>query len=219
MHGEITTNGSNVKIRGRGILDCSGFATHDGNPLLVYSSNTLIEGITINNSPGWSVSLWRGDNEVVDNIKLFAYRQNTDGIDVVSNSNTEIKNVFLRNWDDGIVIKANGGKDVYNVNVHDNIISTDFGWGALEIGAETPTANMSNIRFNNIDILHDHAYNAIDIQNSDQANVHDVTYSDIRITNHHGYSTDGYRGHWISMESSATSGAAAPLRVGSPTST
>ena len=141
-----------------------------------------------------------GSNQIVDNIKLFAHRQNTDGIDVVSNSHTEIKNVFLRNWDDGIAIKAMSGRDVYDINVHDSIISTDFGWGALEIGAETPTANISNIRFNNIDILHDHAYNAIDIQNSDQANVHDVTYSDIRITNHHGYSTDGYNGHWISME-------------------
>jgi glycosyl hydrolase family 28 len=200
VHGELTTNGSNVKIRGRGILDCSGFATHDGNPVLVYSSNTLIEGITINDSPGWSISLWGGSNQIVDNIKLFAHRQNTDGIDVVSNTHTEIKNVFLRNWDDGIAIKAMHGRDVYDINVRDSIISTDFGWGALEIGAETPTANISNIRFSNIDILHDHAYNAIDIQNSDQANVHDVTYSNIRITNHHGYSADGYNGRWISME-------------------
>ena len=54
-------------------------------------------------------------------------------------------------------------------------------WGrALEIGAETVADTISDILFEDCDIIH-HVHYAMDIQNGDRAVVRNVTYRNIRV--------------------------------------
>lgn len=192
------TDVSNVVIRGRGILDGSDFATHDGNMVHLDSvGNAQIEGIVITNSPGWTVPVWYSNGVVIDNIKIFAHRQNSDGIDLVSDTNVEVKNSFVRNWDDGITVKAWNNVNANNYYIHDCILSSDYGNSNLEIGAEEQATDVSKIKFENIDIVHSHTNTVTDIGTGDQANIHDVTYDNIRVENHYG--SPGYIQAWFAI--------------------
>lgn len=197
VHGGLYVEGSNATVRGRGILDGSLRPTHTGNMVRFYGSGHTLEGIVITDLPEWTVSLWHVSNVTVDNIKVIAYRQSTDGIDIVSARQIEVKNVFLRNWDDGITVKAVGGVNVDNIRVHDLVIMNDAGSGALEIGKEEVAASVGNIRFENIDTVHSRSMAAIDVSTGDQANIHDVSFSDIRIEDHRGMA--GFSQGWIRL--------------------
>jgi len=55
-------------------------------------------------------------------------------------------------------------------------------WGnAIEIGFELYSAEVKNIRFENIDIIHVEDGAAISIHNAGQAHVHDVVFENIRV--------------------------------------
>ena len=66
-----------------------------------------------------------------------------------------------------------------HVLVQNCVIWNDWG-KALEIGAETRAEEIFDITFRNCDIVHVTTF-ALDCANVDQADVHDLTYEDIRV--------------------------------------
>lgn len=198
VHGAFTIEGPGTTIRGRGILDGSGFPIHATQMIHVMGDNATLEGITVIDPPTWTINFWHVRDGLADNVKVIAYRQNSDGIDLVSSRQLEVRNVFLRTWDDGVVVKAIKGGYVDDIRVRDSVIANDLGCGALEIGKEAQTHSIGNIRFENIDIIHSHACAALDIGTGDEANIHDVTFADIRIENYRG--TPGWIQKWINLE-------------------
>ncbi len=76
----------------------------------MYCKNILIEGITIRNSPFWTINPEFCDNVTINAVSIFnPHSPNTDGINPESCSNVRISNSHISVGDDCITIKS--GKD------------------------------------------------------------------------------------------------------------
>ena len=168
---------------------------------LEYCTGVEIDGITIRDSLVYNVRPIGCRDFSVKNVKIIGcWRYNSDGIDMHNCVNVHIDGCFIRTFDDSICVKGfdcfyegdveqavreamyRGGKsyDVFqHVLVENCVIWNDWG-KCLEIGAETRAEDISDITFRNCDIIHAMG-TVLDCMNVDYADVHDVTFRDIRI--------------------------------------
>ena len=116
---------TNVAIVGRGTVDGRGsvwWKLHKEKklayprPRLISFSNcanVLIEGITVTNSPAWTINPVRCENVTVDKVTVInpADSPNTDGINPDSCRNVHISNCHVSVGDDCITIKSGHGKE------------------------------------------------------------------------------------------------------------
>lgn len=168
---------------------------------LEYCTNVEIDGITIRDSLVYNIRpmACRGLN--IRNVKIIGcWRFNSDGIDMHNCEDVLIENCFLRTFDDSICVKGfdcyysgdveaavqaamyrNGQSyDVFrNVLVRGCTIWNDWG-KCLEIGAETRAEEICGIVFEDCDVIHVTGP-VLDCMNVDYADVHDVTYRNIRV--------------------------------------
>jgi polygalacturonase len=105
--------------------------------------NVRIEGVTIVNSPSWTVHPVGCDNVVVDGISIVnpADSPNTDGIDPESCRNVRISNCFIDTGDDCITLKSGKDEDGrLKARPTENVTITNCvmyrGHGAVVIGSE-----------------------------------------------------------------------------------
>lgn len=106
------------------------------------SNNITVRGVTLRDSPSWTLNIQRSEHVLVDGIRIrnlvakYPDSPNTDGIDIVSSRHVEIANCDIETADDAIVIKTNEGQGpVYDVEVHGCTLA---GWAhGLHIGLET----------------------------------------------------------------------------------
>ena len=188
----IATDAQNISIRGRGILDAS--LLTEGPLIRLWRCQKIdIEGITIVNSPGWTLVLLNCDNITIRNHQQVCWRNGSDGIDLVGTSQVRIRDCFLRNNDDNIVVKSfsinpetfysqpGKGRDVTDILVERCVI-WNMPWGnALEIGFELRCKTVNNITFRNCDLIHVDRGAAMSIHNGDEATVENITYDNIRV--------------------------------------
>ena len=168
---------------------------------LEYCTNVEIEGITVRDSLVYNIRPIACKNLTIKNVKIIGcWRYNSDGIDMHNCENVLIENCFIRTFDDSICIKGfdcyyegdveeavkkamyRNGKayDVFkNVLVKNCVIWNDWG-KCLEIGAETCADEYVNIKYKNCDLIHNESV-ALDINNGDRANVHNVSYENINV--------------------------------------
>lgn len=186
------TDARNISIQGRGILDASNL--NSGRLVRLWRcTNVDIEGITILNSPGWTLVILDCDSVRVRNHQQICWRNGSDGIDLVGTSHARINDCFLRNNDDNIVVKSfsinpktyysqpGDGRDVTDILVERCVI-WNMPWGnALEIGFELRCKTVNNITFRDCDLIHVDRGAALSIHNGDQATVENITYDDIRV--------------------------------------
>ncbi|WP_133552804.1 glycoside hydrolase family 28 protein [Pedobacter duraquae] len=71
--------------------------------------NILIEGVTIANSPFWSVHFLKSENITARKVKFDAFNKNNDGFDPEYSKNILIEDIDFNNADDNVAIKA--GRD------------------------------------------------------------------------------------------------------------
>ncbi|MBR3691490.1 MAG: hypothetical protein IKL89_02160 [Clostridia bacterium] len=192
VHGEVCiSDAEDVRIFGGGILDNSTFARPDGrcvdfpNGCLKIKScrNVRVEGITFRDSSTWTATIFNSEEVHFDRVKLIGmWRYNSDGIDFVNSRHCSVRNSFLRNFDDCVVIKGLKGWDHENVSdirTEGCVVWCDWGRN-LELGAETCADRYDRITFRDCDLIHG-AHIMMDIQNGDRAHVRDVLFSDIRV--------------------------------------
>ncbi|MBE5957517.1 MAG: hypothetical protein E7254_01465 [Lachnospiraceae bacterium] len=188
VHGIVNANFvKNVRIKGRGIIDGSKFSGWKGRmaqiPLKFDNcTNFSIEGVIALNSNAWVLQSYDSTGGKIKNVKIISSRPNGDGITLQSCSNITVKNSFVRSWDDSLVVKN------YDVNsdliTFDNVqIWTDLAQ-SMEIGYETnkgkkENSKISNIKFNNITVLHNFHKPVLSIHNADNALVTDISYKNI----------------------------------------
>ena len=102
--------------------------------------NCVIEHITCRDSSTFTIVPAACDNIVIDDVKLIGmWRYNSDGVDYFNSRNCVLKNSFLRNFDDCVVLKGMcgwGHRNLENIITENCVIWCDWGRG-LEIGAET----------------------------------------------------------------------------------
>lgn len=70
------------------------------------SENVLLEGITITNSPFWTIHPYLCTNVVIRNLKVYAHGHNNDGVDPEMSQNVLIENCVFDQGDDAIAIKS-----------------------------------------------------------------------------------------------------------------
>lgn len=188
----LAEDAENIKIFGNGIFDDSGeerFSEHcyepytTGNLKLYDCNNVTIEGVGFTNSAIWCINLFHCSNVVIDGVKVFGqWRYNTDGVDIVNSNNIIIRNSFIHSFDDTITIKGIDRYDRYSnydMLFEHNVLWCDWG-KTCEIGLETAAPEYKNIVFRDCDLLRA-GNTACDIQNGDNADVHDISFEDIRI--------------------------------------
>lgn len=184
VYGGIAASGKkNISVCGYGILDNSLLDRSEGS-LIKFSrcENVHVEGITCVDASEWSMHYAGCTNVVVDNIKLVGmWRYNSDGVDFTNSVNCVLRNSYLRNYDDCIVIKGlsqNKDKIVQNILAENCVLWCDWG-RAIELGAETSAPSFSGIKFKNIDIIHGMSV-MLDVQHGDKAEFSNIYFEDIR---------------------------------------
>ena len=193
VHGNIRVeNKENVKILGRGIIDGSLYGG-DANDRVVripvdisQSKNVSLEGILILNPNGWCVQGYSSSDVTIRNIGIISSRANGDGITLQSCVNFDVSDVFVRSWDDSLVVKNYAGS-TDNIVFHDIQIWTDLAQ-SMEIGYETnkgsiEDAEIKNIVFRDITVLYNLHKPVMSIHNGDSCLVHDVLYENITVEN------------------------------------
>jgi hypothetical protein len=202
----------NVTIRGRGVLDASGVrrqgsaasapiapapaapaaqpgqapAQYGARRNMIYLEKTegaRVEGITMVNSPTWTVLARNTTGTRIDGVRILNGRGpcTTDGIDLVSSSDALVENVFIRTNDDNVVIKNSDSRDIRDVTVRRAVFWNEPCGNAIEIGFELRTGTIERIRFEDIDIIRVERGAALSIHNGDSASVRDVVFHDIRV--------------------------------------
>ena len=86
---------------------------------LVSCENVLLQGVTITNSPNWTIHPLFCKNVTVDGcyVKNSKEAQNSDGIDVESCENVVIKNCTFDVGDDAICMKSGKGREARKIKV------------------------------------------------------------------------------------------------------
>ncbi len=161
---------------------------------LEYCDNVVIDGITIRDSLVYNIRPVCCRGLHIENVKIIGnWRYNSDGIDMHNCEHVVIRGCFVRTYDDSICIKGfdygQDEADMYHdgymhdvftdVLVEDCVIWCDWG-RSLEFGAETRAREISNVIFRNCDLIRNHSV-ALDVQNVDYADIHDVLFEDIRV--------------------------------------
>jgi len=179
----IKLQGSNIKVRGHGIIDGSGLVEDKG-LLQITGQNISLDGIILRSPTHWTMPVQNSDGVTITNLKLLADRLNTDGIDIVSSHNVTVQGCFIRTFDDLIVVKTLGGKPASDIVARGNVLWNDRA-AALKVGTEVD-ADVNNVTFADNDIIADfNTQFALRIFINDKSgvggNVSGVTYENIRL--------------------------------------
>ena len=109
VEGWVKASGTNMTIRGRGIL--SGLPWQWGKGpvgwmVAAQGRDIVVKDVTLMSSWTWMLVFNEAENVLVDNIKLFNGRTlNDDGIDICRSRHVAIRNSFIRSQDDCIAPK------------------------------------------------------------------------------------------------------------------
>jgi len=143
-------------------------------------SNILLKDYFLTGPRKWMTVFTESKNCVMDNVSVVGTRINSDGVDIVGSENVTIENCFFRTNDDCIAIKAMG-TNVKTVRVRNCVFWNHEYGNAIEIGYETRAQSISDILFEENDIIHVVKGACMSIHLGDRAVVSEVTYRNIRI--------------------------------------
>ncbi|MBQ6889328.1 MAG: hypothetical protein IJN54_17670 [Lachnospiraceae bacterium] len=188
VHGVVNGNNTkNVTVKGRGIIDGSHYEGWKGKTAYVplkfdNCENVTLEDIIVLNANAWVCQAYCSENGVIDGLRIISPRPNGDGISLQSCQNYEVKNCFVRSWDDSLVVKnyVGSSKDIY---FHDTQLWTDFAQ-SMELGYETNkgslnNVSMTNVTFENITVLNNFHKPVVSVHNADDALVSDILFKNI----------------------------------------
>lgn len=177
----IVLHGSNITVRGRGIIDGTGCTTHAKHMLSVRGADITLEGIILRDSSTWTIPIRKSDRVTVRNLKLIGYRANSDGIDICNSRDVLVEKCFIRTLDDLIVVKSD--KDQGRVNrivVRDCVLWNEVAH-AISVGAEL-REDVDDVLFENCDVIHDLGREwAMRVYHCDAATVSNIRFENIRV--------------------------------------
>ncbi len=189
----VANNAENVSIIGRGIIDGSAFPRNvDKGQVTVpldfnKCRNVTFRDFSVLDPAGWCVNWYFCKDSVIEGIKIISSRANGDGISIQSCQNIQVRNCFLRTWDDSLVVK--NYPDWQNRNIEGETrhilfencsIWTDLAQ-SMEIGYETVGEAMEDITFRNMTVLHNFHKPVMSIHNGNNAHIRNVLFDTITV--------------------------------------
>ncbi len=178
----------NIRICGQGILDMTPLDWHARRTICFTScENVEVSGITMVGACSWTMPFFGCKNVHVDGVRMLAYRENSDGIDLVDTHNALVENCFIRTGDDAICLKSMAWTP--RVETHDILVRNCTVWNdkvrAFGVAGET-RHNIYRATFEHCDVLHSMAdwtteVCALGVYICDAAKVSDITFRDIDI--------------------------------------
>lgn len=183
----LVNQAHDVKILGRGIV-----LQPERGVEIRHSKNVTVDGLIFINPKHYTIYGGESTELTIRNIKSFSSQGWSDGIDLMSCSNVEIDDVFMRNSDDCIAIYGHRWDfygDARNYVIKNSILWADIAH-PTNIGIHGDADHggniIENIDFHNIDILeHDEddivAQGCMAICVSDNNTARNISYTDIRI--------------------------------------
>ncbi len=188
VHGIANANfESDITVCGRGILDCSQIEGWQGRSASIplkfdHCKNVTIKDIMVLNPNAWACQAYDSTDGVIDNVKIISSRPNGDGISLQSCQNYEVKNCFVRTWDDSLVVK-NYDQNSENLTFRHMQLWTDLAQ-SMEVGYETnkgnkPDSSITNVTFEDITVLNNFHKPVISVHNGDDALLDNITFRDI----------------------------------------
>ena len=185
---EVLAEGSNIKIRGRGILDGSDWEWRKGpvgNLISIRNCTDLeVRDITLRGSSHWTIVPKNSRNVTIRNVKLCNSRvQNDDGINPCNSQDVLITDCFIRSDDDCVALKGLDftapNSNVEGITVENSILWCDRARIFL-LGHESRAAYMRNITLRNLDIIH-FTMTPFLLEPGEDMRLENVTVEDIRM--------------------------------------
>jgi hypothetical protein len=185
---EAMARGSNIRIRGRGILDGSDWQWRTGpvgNLIAIRNStNVEISGITLRGSSHWTIVPKNCRRVTIRNVKICNSRvQNDDGINPCNSQDVLITDCFIRSDDDCVALKGldfNGrNSNVERITVENSTLWCDRARIFL-LGHESRAEFMRDITLRNLDIIH-FTMTPFLLESGEDMRLQGVTIEDIRI--------------------------------------
>lgn len=154
----------NIKISGRGVL-CGARETHSDEKRtqlmnFVHCRNVEISGVTLIDSPAWTIRLKNSQDLLVDNVKQISWILNSDGLDICNCRHVRVRNCFFRNYDDCITVK---NQALAKMGCEDILVENCVGWtdcaNVFLVGPECGTTReprtnyIRNVTFRNCIVL------------------------------------------------------------------
>jgi hypothetical protein len=187
VKGAIVAQGSNIHIRGRGILDGSDYEWRKGPAnftVSILGTNVEVSGITVRGSSHWTIVPHRSRNVTVRNVKLCGGRvQNDDGINPCNSQDVLITDCFIRTDDDCVAMK---GLDLKTPNNHvENIVVENCTlWcdraRIFLLGHESRAAFMRNVTLRNLEIIH-YTMTPFLLEPGEEMRLEDVRIENVRL--------------------------------------
>lgn len=161
VKGAVVARGSNMRIRGRGILDGSDYEWRKGPHHVtvgIYGDNVEVEGITIRGSSHWTIVPQGSRHVTIRNVKLCNSRvQNDDGINPCNSQDVLVTDCFIRSDDDCVALKGlnfeAANSNVERITVENSILWCDRARIFL-LGHESRAEYMRDVTLRNLDIIH-----------------------------------------------------------------
>ena len=189
----VCRNGRDARIRGRGVLDGSCYRVESGQCVrsIIFENcrNILVEDIIMIHPASWMLVLAKCENVVVRNLRQIGSCMSSDGIDICGSKDVLIEDCCLRNNDDNIALKSvlvsdrhDWRGDISNVCVRRCMFLNGFPGNVMEIGYELSADRVSDVVFEDIDVLYAHGEGAVfSIHNGDRAIVENIVWKNIRV--------------------------------------
>lgn len=121
------------------------------------SENILLDGISITNSPFWTVHMYLSKDIVVRNLNIYAHGHNNDGFDPEMSQNILVENVIFDQGDDAIAAKSGRNPEGWrsktptkNLIIRNCTIKN--GHQLLAIGSEL-SGGIENVFIDNCEVL------------------------------------------------------------------
>lgn len=174
-------NVENVTVRGRGVVD-AGLIPHPGWAMFSFSGarRVRVEGLTLLNAANWNFAMRASEDVEVRDVRIVSGRLNSDGINSCNSQRMRIRDCFVRNHDDSIVVKTNApDRPAEDIEVEDCVIWNDWGY-ALGVTYETRSP-VRRVRFRRNDIIYARHW-CMGIHVSDSATIEDVVFEDTAVS-------------------------------------
>jgi hypothetical protein len=185
---EVIAEGTNIRIRGRGILDGSDWEWRRGpvgNLIAIRNSADVeIDGITLRGSSHWTIVPKNCQRVTVRNVKLCNSRvQNDDGINPCNSQDVLVTDCFIRSDDDCVALKGLDfgapNSNVERITVENSVLWCDRARIFL-LGHESRAAFMRNVTLRNLDIIH-FSMTPFLLEPGEDMRLEDITIENIRI--------------------------------------